>query len=441
MVLLLAIPLSAQLSPNPEFQETAVIPAFHRRNPNIIHFQTFYRKDLDGRHTLLLIRGGAPRAGWPLLLKELKDFWWNRDDLLGLFLTKTSNPDRVWELVILANEYDDRVEVDRTDDGSIVLSRTRGDYGVGADTIKIFFDVTSKRMLKRIEFAPLPVRQILALNDNLYFVVGSEEQTLMARLDEDTPIWAIGTEMDPALADAWEAPTADVTPFMSSLPGLLREYLPIGLQGRFAAALVFHPHTGAVEGVEGVAERVGHEYKLYELPKSTPEGFATARPEWVQRHRRRPDVASFEHEVIGPYQIVGDRFWFGKTFYDGEGSTGVGGFGYFDPEDKKYVVFSPSEIAPWSASALWVEDAVVWVGRVRHPEGAPFPGGILRYERASGEVKEFDVGEVISQIKRWQGKIYLATDNGLYILQDSRLTRYVFEPALNGGTAIFKSQP
>ena len=56
-LLLAVIPLSAQLTPNPEFRETGVIPAFHRRNPNIVHFQTFYRKDLDGRHTLLLVRG------------------------------------------------------------------------------------------------------------------------------------------------------------------------------------------------------------------------------------------------------------------------------------------------------------------------------------------------------------------------------------------------
>ena len=44
-------------------------------------------------------------------------------------------------------------------------------------------------------------------------------------------------------------------------------------------------------------------------------------------------------------------------------------------------------------------------------------------------------------MKRWQGSLYLATANGLYILQDDRLTRYVFEPTIEGGTAIFKNQP
>ena len=325
-VLLAVVPLSAQLTPNPEFRETAVIPAFHRRNPNIVHFQTFYRKDLNGTHTLLVVRGGAPTRGWP---SPLKHFRWNRDDLLGLFLMKTGDPDLVWELAILANKHDVRVEVERADDSSVVLSRF-GNYCIQTDSMKLFFDVTSKRVRKRIEFAPLPVRQILALNDDLYFVVGTRKQTVMARLDEGAPIVAVGAETEPALARAWDAPAARVTPFVSSSFGTRREYLPIGSQGLFAASLVFQRHARAVEGV---AERVGDEYKLYELPKSTYEEFARARPGRV-KNGYRPDVTACE-EVIGPYQIVGNRFWFGKTFYDGEGVTGIGGFGYFDPEERK----------------------------------------------------------------------------------------------------------
>ena len=432
-MLLVVIPLSAQLTPNPEFRETAVIPAFHRRNPNIVYFQTFYRKDLDGRHTLLLVRGGAPTRGWPLPLKHLL---WTRDDLLGMFLMKAGNPDLVWEMAMLASDNDYQVNVARVDDSAIVLSRTVGAYGFRADTIKLFFDVKSKRLLERADYPPVPVREIFLVNDQLFLVAGAKPQTLVATVREGEPILAVGAEMKPALARTREAPAGHVTPFVSSSFAIRREYLPIGSQGRFVASLVFQPYTRAVEGV---AERVGDEYKLYELPKSTYEEFARARPRRVQ-DGYRPEVATFE-EVIGTYQIVGERFWFGKTFNDGEGHTGVGGFGYFDPEEKKYVVFSPAELADWSASALLVEDEVVWVGRIRHPEGSAFSGGLLRYERDSGGAEEFDIGEVIFQMKRWQGSLYLATANGLYILQDDRLTRYVFEPTLDGGTAIFKSLP
>lgn len=34
--------------------------------------------------------------------------------------------------------------------------------------------------------------------------------------------------------------------------------------------------------------------------------------------------------AIGPVQIEGSRLWFGRQFYNGEGSTGIGGFGYYD---------------------------------------------------------------------------------------------------------------
>ena len=123
---------------------SAAVSVFHKRNPNIVHFQTFYRRDLDGSHTSLLVRGGAATRRWQFPLKHL---WWNRDDLLGLFLMKTGDPDLVWELAILAGKDDLRVEVERADDSSIVLSRF-GNYGMHRGSVKLFFDVTSKRVLK-----------------------------------------------------------------------------------------------------------------------------------------------------------------------------------------------------------------------------------------------------------------------------------------------------
>ena len=44
--------------------------------------------------------------------------------------------------------------------------------------------------------------------------------------------------------------------------------------------------------------------------------------------------------------------------------------------------------------------------------------------------------EIITQIKRWKDSLYLASTNGLFVLKDNYLTRYDFEPNLEGGTAI-----
>ena len=198
--------------------------------------------------------------------------------------------------------------------------------------------------------------------------------------------------------------------------------------------------------------------KFYKLPKSTFEELARYQPAKARPHERYHSKRSsspiddedyiFEGEGIGPYQIVEDRFWFGKSFYDSEGSSGIGGFGYFDPEEKRYVVFSPPEIIPWSVSALFVDEKSIWLGLMHRGEWGGSPGGLLQYSRYSGWTEQFDLGEtygyqIIHQIKskRRRFETYLATNAGLFIENNNHLTRYFFEPVLNGGIEVVKDPP
>jgi hypothetical protein len=87
------------------------------------------------------------------------------------------------------------------------------------------------------------------------------------------------------------------------------------------------------------------------------------------QHARQDDIANgiradqpLISEEIGPHQLEGDRLWFGKTFYNGEGRTGVGGFGFFDGATRSYRLYSPPEIHRWSVSAMRVEPDFVWLG-------------------------------------------------------------------------------
>ena len=52
VLLLAAIPLFAQSTPNPQFRETAVIPFFHKRDREISHFRDLLQKRPE-RHPLL----------------------------------------------------------------------------------------------------------------------------------------------------------------------------------------------------------------------------------------------------------------------------------------------------------------------------------------------------------------------------------------------------
>jgi len=391
MTLVVVSSLWVQIRAAPAFREKAVIPSFLRVDPHITHFETFLRKDLDGTHSLLLVLGSRRPAG-PWLR-------WGPGDTIGLFLTKTSDPDRVWEITVASSGRDFHLEVECADSSSVVWSRTIGDYGTPSDSIKTYFDLSSKQLLRRIEFAPLGVRQILSVDEDLYFLLYPSTlpsthwtETPVARIIGDEPVVVTRSETKDLLALFPKASIPDVERYQGGLEA---------------------------------------------MPQSSPKEFARARPDWARRTRGSAMVEL--NEEIGPSQILGDRLWFGKTFYDGEGHSGVGGFGYFDPQKKHFIEFSPPEIWRWSASALLVEQDVVWIGRFRRPEGEEYSGGLLQYNLVSGEVSQFRVGSVIRQIKRWEGKLYIASDGGLYVMgEHGRIDRYVFEPSLGGETAAFR---
>ena len=187
LVLAVALSLRAQDIPNPDFRETAAIPFFHKVNPDVVHFQTFYRKVLDENYTLLLIRGGAPTPGWNESHLPLQHFWWNRDDLAGLFLMETTNPNRVWELAILQGEAGlDTLEVDRADSRSLVLSVTP-EKGEFENRLKLFFDVESRLLLKQFSYRPARVGKILTVENQLYFVANRERELLVGSWAGEEP--------------------------------------------------------------------------------------------------------------------------------------------------------------------------------------------------------------------------------------------------------------
>jgi len=127
------------------------------------------------------------------------------------------------------------------------------------------------------------------------------------------------------------------------------------------------------------------------LPQSTYDEFARARPERVRDGYSRG--ANID-ERIGAHQVLGDRMWFGKAFYDGEGTTGVGGIGYYDIRTKTFTMLSGPELANWSISALLVETNAVWAGLVRYPEGAELSGGLIRYDLPTGNVTRYSIPDI-----------------------------------------------
>jgi hypothetical protein len=125
-----------------------------------------------------------------------------------------------------------------------------------------------------------------------------------------------------------------------------------------------------------VVEKVGTQERVYRLPQSDLETWQRARQDDIARGI--PADQPMISEEIGPHQLEGNRLWFGKTFYNGEGLTGVGGFGYFDATTRSYHLYSPPEIHRWSVSAIRVQPEIIWLGLYRRGEYGNNSGGLLR---------------------------------------------------------------
>jgi hypothetical protein len=253
-------------------------------------------------------------------------------------LIERANTQHFWDLATFSESSISLWwKVRRADSVSVVFSRD-GDYGTD-HLVKVFFDSRSKKILKRVEYSAH---------------VG---------IDSVSPA---------ALSAALAIPSAFIQELTKASPRVR-------------------------PGADGDS-LLPPEVRGHPMPSSSYDEFARARPKRVEDGYSRKDTGIGEE--FGPYQRVGSRIWFGKTFYDGEGVTGVGGFGYFDIPTSTYKLLPIKEIAEWSVSAILVEDRYAWIGLVGHPEGADYSGGLLQYDLQTGRVKSYPVEEVVVRIMR-----------------------------------------
>jgi len=137
-------------------------------------------------------------------------------------------------------------------------------------------------------------------------------------------------------------------------------------------------------------------------------------------------------EKIGPTKLENDKLWFGKTFYDGEGTTGIGGFGYFSASDSKYHLFAPSELAEWSVSAMDLTPAEVWMALVHNGEWGGSSGGFLRYDRQSAAISRFEGPDIGFEFVRAGASLLAATGYSVAVIESDRVTRYFVDRTTGG---------
>jgi hypothetical protein len=172
----------------------------------------------------------------------------------------------------------------------------------------------------------------------------------------------------------------------------------------------------------------------YDLRQSTYDDFARARGRRVKDGYVRDGTVI--EEKIGPAQSEGDKFWLGKTFYDGEGNSWVGGFGYFDASNRQYHLYAPPEIADYSVSAILVEPDAVWMGIFRSGEWGGSPAGVLRYDRNTQAVRKYELPDAVYGLMESGSRILAPTSSGIAVIDGDRVSRYFVDRTANGKLRI-----
>jgi len=179
-----------------------------------------------------------------------------------------------------------------------------------------------------------------------------------------------------------------------------------------------------------VTERQGTKDGIYLLPQTDPATWQRARPEDAKTYAHI-ELAEIREE-IGPYQVEGERLWFGKTFYNSEGGTGLGGFGYFDPATAQYHLIAVPEIYDWSVSGILVEADSIWLALYRRGEFGNYPGGLLRWDRSAQSVQRWDMPWIATSIARAGDAIYMGATDGIAALRGDRIASYFVDRSTEG---------
>ncbi len=323
--------------------DSAVLAVLSRSDPELVNFKVLQRDAVAEDLDIVLAIGGTKL--WSVLGGPLVT--WAEKQKLGLFLQEKNQPGRVYQLAVEAGPGNCTVRIDRVTSTDTVLACT-GDVQSKPLNHKFIYDVRSKRLIADFSYSPFAIHRGFPNAGGAVFV-GSDSQRLIAVAFQpgDDPPFRI---VDEAEARPWLARirTSEGTVgverkrFLYIQPD---EFKPVHF-----GAFTLDQEAGNSFGPRLLVTEVkGTQTLRYELPQSTYDEFAAARPERVKNGYIR-DNTEFD-ERIGPWQIEDGKLWFGKTFYDGEGMTGVGGFGYFDPADRKFHLFALPQIADWSIAA------------------------------------------------------------------------------------------
>jgi hypothetical protein len=414
--------------------DRAVIAVLHDTGPALPNATIVRRMAADAQLDLVV----ALASRQPLRAGFDGRYSWSPQDRLGLFVQARADPNRVSQLAIEPGPNDDcATHIERITAQELVLSCV-GEKWATYDNRKFVYDIHAKTLLSYSSYPPYWTAQVLRDAGGPHFVMANNQQVALV-------------DIDPATGALRMAPAAEASRVLAQIPmvestiGDQTYHAPapppdsvsdFGPGGRFRLSKAKNQYGSEYTLI---VEASGPNQKSYPLAQSDLETWQRARPDDARPGGGQSPAnlnPAEMNEEIGPHQLEAGRLWFGKTFYNSEGSTGVGGFGYFDAATAAYRLYSPSEIQRWSVSAILVEADCVWLALYRRGEYGNSSGGLLRWDRTSGHSRSFAVPDIVTFIVRAGDFIYLGATDGIVALHGDRTTSYFVDRNSTGGYAV-----
>lgn len=162
--------------------------------------------------------------------------------------------------------------------------------------------------------------------------------------------------------------------------------------------------------------------------------------------RLRPELTDLEgiDQRANACAEQGDDIWFGISFYDGEGYSGVGGIGKYDLKTRKHEIRRPELLVDTSIDEILYDGKYFWLTTSGHYEctGSPPTYGLLRYNWDSDTFKTFagkdngPCGVVINDLLQTEDALWAATDLGLSRLDKSTGDWKHYKPDLKASQPV-----
>jgi hypothetical protein len=407
----------SSMAPAATAPDLAIFNVIRQTDPTLISDKVIYRNvvatDLD------LVIAIASTAEWAAG-SDSTDLWWDENRKLGLFLQEKARPDQVYLLTLTAGPPDCGARIERATSTDTVISCT-GEKSRQWMNQKFVYDIRAKALISHFAYQPFAMMQAFTASGRTVFV-GRDLTDLTKRVAVE---FHPGGSPEFRILDKGEA-----APWLARAGQALYPDHPIPIRFGETDTFTFTRGYSDIHGKEYPSSIVDNQGKKYPLPQSTYDDFAKARPGDVRDGHIRENTII--EESIGPVQLEDDKLWFGKTFYDGEGMSGVGGFGYFDTTDRQYHLYALPEAADFSISPIRVEPDVIWVSIFHAGEWGDSPAGVLRYDRKTRSVRKYDLPDDVNGFLKSGNRILAYTRSGIAVIEGDQTTRYFVDRTTDG---------